>query len=126
MALVVVADDDEAARLAVREALARDGHDVIEAVNGRQCLSYCLERRPDLAIVDIIMPDKEGIETIIDLRKAGLDGLSIIAISGGGRSRSIDFLTLAQEYGADRVLSKPFSRADLVAAVREVLDGGRP
>ncbi|MCH8154484.1 MAG: response regulator [Proteobacteria bacterium] len=78
------------------------------------------ENRPDLIITDIIMPEKEGVETIIALRRADPD-LPIIAISGGGRLDATDFLTMAGKLGARRTLSKPFRRDQLLEAVGECL-----
>ena len=62
------------------------------------------------------MPKKEGVETIIELKR-DYPSVRIVAISGGGRTRNLDFLKLARGYGADKVLAKPFSEEELLSAV---------
>jgi len=64
-------------------------------------------------ITDIIMPEQEGIDTIIQIRRER-PGIKIVAISGGGRIRNIDFLEMAQSLGADEVIAKPFEADELL------------
>ena len=66
------------------------------------------------------MPDKEGVETIIELKR-DFPTLPIIAISGGGRTRNLDFLKLAEQYGAQKALAKPFSEEELLESVQTCL-----
>ncbi|MCZ6604453.1 MAG: response regulator, partial [Alphaproteobacteria bacterium] len=73
----------------------------------------------DVVVTDIIMPDKDGLETITELRKSHPE-IKIIAISGGGRRVNRDYLPTAQAFGADRVLYKPFRPQEVVQAVNEV------
>ena len=77
----------------------------------------------DLLITDIIMPKKEGLQVLMELRKVQ-PPVKIIAISGGGRKSSADYLQIAKLMGAGRVLAKPFSNEELVAAIEELLGGG--
>jgi DNA-binding response OmpR family regulator len=117
MALVLVIEDDALMRATIRRMLA--SHTVIEASNGREGLAAFKLRAPDIVITDILMPEKEGIETIIELRAAS--SLSkIIAISGGGSSGTLDFLTSAKKLGADLVMHKPLRAAELLAAVESL------
>ncbi len=74
----------------------------------------------DLVITDIIMPEKEGIEMIMDLKKEFSD-VRIIAISGGGRSAPEDYLNMAKMLGAKFTFSKPFERKELLDAVKEIV-----
>lgn len=120
MAHILVIDDEELARFTLREILEGAGHDVAEAKNGNEGIAFQKSQPFDLVITDIIMPEKEGVETIIELKR-DFPGLPIIGISGGGRTRNLDFLKLAQEYGADQILPKPFSESQLLDAVKEVL-----
>ncbi|MCH8237326.1 MAG: response regulator [Proteobacteria bacterium] len=76
----------------------------------------------DLVITDIIMPEKEGVETIVELKQLH-PSLKIIAISGGGRTRNMDFLKLAKQFGADSILAKPFSEDELMEHVNACLSG---
>jgi len=120
MPRLLIIDDERLARLTLRKILERAGHEVMEASTGNEGLAMFRAKPCDLVITDIIMPDKEGIETIIELKR-DFPGVRVIAISGGGRTRNLDFLKLASRYGAEQVLAKPFSQEDLVGAVNEVL-----
>jgi CheY-like chemotaxis protein len=123
MARILVIDDEELARFTVREILESGGHEVIEARDGVEGLAMQRAQRCDLVVTDVIMPRKEGVEMIIEMKQEQ-PALKIIAISGGGRTRNLDFLKLAKEFGADKVLAKPFSAEDLIGAVRECLLAG--
>ena len=120
LARVLVIDDEELARFTVREILESFGHHVIEASDGVKGIKAYQENHVDLIITDIIMPEKEGVEMIIELKRDE-PNLNIIAISGGGRTRNLDFLELAGEYGADKVLAKPFSADQLMECVNSLL-----
>jgi DNA-binding response OmpR family regulator len=100
------------------------GHTVLEASNGAAGLKRFREDDPDLVITDIIMPEREGVETIMALRKES-PGTPIIACSGGGGG-GVDYLEIALKLGAQRVFPKPFSLNAIVAAVDELLGGTRP
>ena len=117
---ILVIDDEQLIRLQIRNALELEGFSVHEAANGNEGLSRIATARPDVVITDILMPDKEGIETILELRRTH-PKIKIIAISGGGRTGNKDFLRTAKHLGADRTLAKPFGLAELLRLVREVL-----
>lgn len=121
---VLLADDDEALRRVVRKILERGGLEVVEASDGEEALRVLGEEAVDLLITDLIMPNREGLETIQACRQKH-PGLPIVAISGGGRIRPDDYLALAARLGADRVLAKPFSGDDLLAAARAAMDQHR-
>ncbi len=113
-------DDDRSIRDLIREALERAGHRVIEAANGAAGLR-AFEAEPfDLVITDVLMPEREGIETIraIRLRHAPV---RILVISGGGPHRQLDYLHVAEIFGADRSLAKPFRPSELLRAVDALL-----
>ncbi len=116
MAKILVIDDEELARFTVRKYLMSAGHSVIEAKDGLEGLALQDKDPCDLVITDIIMPEKEGLETILELRQAD-SGLPIIAISGGGREGYSDYLEAARPFGANCSLAKPFSQDDLLSAV---------
>ncbi len=120
MARILIIDDEDELRSMLRRMLEQVGHEVTEAVNGTEGIQSYEQDRPDLIITDIIMPEKEGVETIIALRRADPD-LPIIAISGGGRLEATDFLTMAKKLGARHTLSKPFRRDQLLEAVGECI-----
>ncbi len=118
--VILVIDDEQLIRLQVRTALELEGFIVHEAANGNEGLTRIALSVPDVVITDILMPDKEGIETILELRRR-YPSIRIIAISGGGRTGNKDFLRTAQHLGADRTLAKPFALAELLKLTREVL-----
>ena len=119
---ILVIDDDDLVRETLRRALETAGFQVVEAADGRQGTRLYRSDPVDLVITDLLMPVKEGIETIRELRQINADA-KIIAISGGGRAGAVDFLGMAKKLGADRVIAKSFRPADLIDAVRAVLDG---
>jgi len=120
MAEILVVDDEPLLRSTLRHALEIAGHSVKEAANGIEALAAVGRRPPAVVILDILMPEKEGIETILDIRRK-YDGIKIIAMSGGGRVGDTAFLTVAEKLGADRVIAKPFNRDQLLNAVDDVL-----
>jgi len=120
MARILVIDDEAPVRDILRQILEREGHEVVDAPEGAIGLKLFYENPTDLIITDILMPEKEGIEIILELRKTA-PGVKIIAISGGGRTGKLDVLPIAKSFGALRTLAKPFERQELLAVVREVL-----
>lgn len=120
MAHILVIDDEELARFTVREILEGAGHTVSDACDGNLGLALLKSENIDLVVTDIIMPNKEGVETIMETRR-DFPALPIIAISGGGRTRNRDFLKLAEQYGANHTLTKPFSENELLDLVRACL-----
>jgi DNA-binding response OmpR family regulator len=119
MAQILLIDDDDQFRDMLRITLQRMGHDVVEAADGRIALRLGAQQNFDVAMVDMIMPDKEGMETITEMRKSKPD-MRIIAMSGGGRMNSRDILLLAAGIGANKTLAKPFSNEELADALRAV------
>ncbi|HLJ20796.1 MAG TPA: response regulator [Stellaceae bacterium] len=121
MANILVIDDDEAMRRFVALALGRQGHAVAEAADGAEALKIMGERAIDLVITDLLMPETDGIETIMELRRL-YPATKIIAISGGGEYQSgKGFLRAAESLGADRTLMKPFQFQQLLPAVQALL-----
>jgi CheY-like chemotaxis protein len=122
MARILVIDDDASVRMVVREMLNRAGHKVAEAADGQLGVARYHMLRPDLVLTDIIMPNQEGIETIMQLRR--LDPPArIIAMSGGGRTGNTDFLAMAKKLGAAGTIAKPFRAKELTDIVASVLEG---
>lgn len=121
MALILVIDDDEDMRMVTQEILESAGFEVVLASDGAQGLKLYRERPADLVITDILMPEKEGIETIFDLKQE-FPKVKIIAVSGDSSSlKTPDYLSAASKLGADVVLRKPFESSVLLAAIGKVL-----
>lgn len=119
MAHILVIEDDVAIRDLLRDVLEHHGHEVHVAADGREGLEAFHRYGADLVITDILMPDQEGLQTISELRQDNPD-LKIVAVSGGGVIGSQTYLDRARDLGADRTIQKPFSVADVLAAVREL------
>jgi CheY-like chemotaxis protein len=120
MALILVIDDDDALRRVILRTLGAKKHRMIEAPNGVEGMKMLEEHKPDAVITDILMPQKEGIETIREIRERAPD-CKIIAISGGGSSHNLMFLDVARAFGADAALAKPFRPNELATIVEQVL-----
>ena len=122
MSRVLVIDDEELVRATIREMFEESGYEACEAADGEQGLRVVEESPMDLVIVDILMPKREGIETIIELQRRD-PGMKIIAISGGGLLTSEHCLKMAEMAGAHRILSKPLTRDKIIATADELLRG---
>ncbi|MCP5365879.1 MAG: response regulator [Hyphomicrobiales bacterium] len=118
-----MADDDPGVRSVFAETLLDEGFEVAEAENGKVAVSMCREFSPDVVILDVFMPEQDGIETLAALRRGGFTG-KVITCSGGGFSENYDFLKATGQLGADLVLQKPVTPDELVQGVRRCLAGG--
>ncbi len=123
MAKILLIDDDEPLRAVMRETLEHFGHVVLEARDGKEGLALFEHSQADLVITDIVMPEKEGLEVLMELRKRPVP-VKVIAISGGGSTGKVEYLHIAKLMGAAAVLAKPFSVTALMAVVDEQLAGG--
>jgi DNA-binding response OmpR family regulator len=123
MARILLIEDDDSVRYMLGQTLTHFGHTVIEARNGKEGLELFQSASADLVITDIVMPEKEGLEVLMALRKEQ-PPVKIIAMSGGGRGVAADYLRAAKLMGAAKVLTKPFSTDVLIAAINEVLSAG--
>ncbi len=119
MATILVIDDDPGMRRMLLRILGNE-HELVEAEDGSIGLARFAAHAPDLVITDIVMPNKEGIETIRELRRRA-PTIRILAISGGGQLREADYLDMAGKLGADITLGKPVRVAELRAAVERLL-----
>lgn len=120
MADIIVIDDDPNVVKLLRAMLVKAGHEVREANSGDEGIRLFNERKADLVITDIVMPGKDGMETIIEIRHKDHD-VKIIAISGGAGFTPDHYLDSAQLFGAHRILRKPFSLDELVEVVDDLL-----
>ena len=124
MAHILIIDDNRVVRKLVRQFLADAGHVLYEAEDGKIAQRIFDKEPIDLVITDIFMPEKEGLEVIRDIRQ-GARPIPIIAISGSGRLGGPDVLKFARDLGANVTLTKPFTRDQLLEAVRTCLPAGR-
>ena len=117
MARILVVDDDDTIRMMLSKVLERDAHDVVTAENGLVALRQQKANPSDVIILDIIMPEKEGLETIMELRRDD-PGVKIIAISGGGQLGPSRYLAMAKAMGAIFAFEKPVPLESLREAIR--------
>jgi DNA-binding response OmpR family regulator len=121
MARILVIDDSRTIRAMARQTLEREGYQVLLAENGRIGIDIHRHEPCDLVITDLIMPEKEGLETIRELRRSD-PGIKIIAMSGGTANLDKrELLQAAVVFGASRGIAKPFHPRDLVDGVRELV-----
>jgi DNA-binding response OmpR family regulator len=117
---ILIIDDEAQVRVLLKSLLERAGYLVDVAGDGKEGMRLFRQKRHRLVITDLIMPEKEGIETISELR-AEPDVPRIIAVSGGGRAPSEGYLLLAKRLGADATLRKPIPLNVLLGTVRELI-----
>lgn len=122
MARILVIDDDDELRTVLRVALEVAGHQVREAADGAQGIKTFQQWPAELILCDVVMPEKEGLETIRELRRRWAD-VKIVAMSGGAFGGTMDFLPLAKKFGAARILKKPFDMRTLWDVLEEALQG---
>jgi DNA-binding NtrC family response regulator len=121
MVRILVIDDEEPVRIVFKDILERAGYEVAVAADGEEGITVQSENPSDIIITDIVMPGKEGLKTIMEMRRK-FPGVQIIAISGGGQIPAEEYLDLAARFGAACTLMKPISAQELIAAVKNILD----
>ncbi len=124
MARILVADDQVGIRRAIQRALERDGHDIIQAVDGLEAARAIREAGADLALIDINMPKMGGIE-LLTAFKAVAPAMPVVVMSGGDRELGMGLLEDTTSMGATGILVKPFTLAELREAVSRALGAGR-
>ncbi len=121
MASILILDDEEAMREALRMVLEEDGHEVSEASDGISGIALYREQPTDIVVTDLIMPQKDGIETIRDLRRE-FPRLKIIALSGRGGTAINANLERAKRVGADVTILKPCEPEEIREAIRDLME----
>ena len=120
MSRILIIEDDTKFRTMLKTMLEREKHQVLEAGDGNDGMRQFKGNAPDLTITDIVMPEKEGLETIREIKQHAPDA-KIIAISGGGQLKAQNYLMLAKKLGAACTLAKPFKRETLLAEMDRLL-----
>ncbi len=121
MAQILIIDDDDIIRRMLRLMLTKAGYTVLDAANGKEGLELFRNNDVDLVLTDLIMPEKEGIEMIVELRSDFPD-VKIIAMSGGAQMGPEGYLQMADALGAQQTLKKPIARQDLLNAIEQLLE----
>ena len=120
MKRILLVEDDDAIRRSLEIVLAKSGFVVVEAANGREAQAAYQPGQIDAVVLDLIMPDVGGLETLRALRRISRD-VRILAISGGGKTSSTDYLDMALKSGAQEALAKPFTSETFIEALNRLL-----
>ena len=120
MGNVLLIEDDKDYRELLKIALEKADYSVTEASDGLKGCRMFQKGFHQLVITDIFMPEKEGIETILEIKELAPEA-KIIAISGGGQTGAIDMLTFAEDLGADAIMTKPIDLKNLISKVAELI-----
>jgi len=124
MVKILLVEDNSAVREATRLVLEGAGYEVLEAISGLRVEDTIDSHKPELVLTDMLMPDRDGVETVLALRRR-YPRLRIIAMSGGGPRGDLD-LGVARKLGASATLGKPYDPEQLIALIAEVLAGPEP
>jgi CheY-like chemotaxis protein len=120
MARILIIDDDKMVLNMLRQVLEGAQHTVVEASNGEVAMRLWREHPADLIITDILMPEKDGLEVIRELRR-DCPTVKVIALSGGSRKVHFDALDVAKRFGAMSTLEKPFELKEFLTTVETAL-----
>ena len=115
---VLIVDDSKFMRMLLGDLLSRNGFEILEAESGEEAVKVYLAERPDLVTLDILMPGRDGIETVQDLRAQDPDARVVMVTALGME----DYIQRALEAGADGFILKPFSPERVLETLREVMD----
>lgn len=121
MQKILIIDDEPPILLMLKKMLERVGYEIEIATSGVEGIKLFKESGADLVITDILMPEKEGLETIREMRRIKSD-LKIIAMSGGGKVSAANYLQIARIFGAAKSIAKPFTQKEMVSAVQSLLE----
>lgn len=120
MARILIADDDSEIRVTLQRLLQMVGHEVELAKDGLEATRILGASEFDLMVTDIVMPNQEGLECILEARQKHPD-LHLIAMSGGGKNRTENYLRMAKTFGAEAIFMKPFSPREMLDKVNELV-----
>lgn len=120
MSTILIVDDDPRMRKLLRRILEKEQWDVIEAGNGNEAVAQYRESAPDVVVIDIIMPEKDGLAAIAEIRDID-QAAKVVAMSGGLVLTPCAYLDEARACGADRILPKPIERDQFIPVLRELL-----
>lgn len=120
MPQILIIDDDDLFRTLLVDMLSFEGYQTLEAKDGNIGVELFKQKKPDLVITDILMPEKEGMQTIREIRKESAEA-NIIALSGATtRQDGVSYLQLAQDLGAKRAFAKPFKTEEFLGAIADL------
>lgn len=116
---ILIVDDNQEYLEVLCEYLTDQGCDVVSCYNGKDAQDKFSEFLPDIVVTDIVMPEVDGIELLLSLRKINPD-ISVIAMSGGNRGYAGSYLQMAEKLGANVILNKPFELSTLLEEIKKI------
>jgi two-component system response regulator (stage 0 sporulation protein F) len=122
MSRILIIDDELPIRRLLRTILEGAGHTVLDAPDGREGMALWHREPIDVVVTDIFMPESDGLQVLIEMKKVATKP-KIIAMSGGGQKGLLDWRASALALGADRVLVKPFDQRTFLLTIQEMLGG---
>ncbi len=125
MARILLIEGEPHVRKLMKEILEEEGHEIIECDNGTDGIREYKRAAIDLVVLDVLLPDKDGLDTLRELKQHH-DDVKVMAISGGFVQGAIDMLPLAKRLGARHTLDKPFDLKMFLSAVKQLLDDSQP
>ena len=120
MQRILIADDDEVLNEILCRMLERTGYETLGALNGMEAVKICQREPVDLLVIDIFMPEQEGIATILEMRR-DFPHKKIITMSGGGNTGMKDYLNMAELLGSGGIIAKPFTNSELLQLIEKLL-----
>jgi DNA-binding NtrC family response regulator len=122
---VLIADDDKLILSSFRYALAQRGYKILLAEDGAAAITFLEQVPVDIVFLDILMPGKDGLETLLEMKRR-FPAVPVHVMSGGGTRSKQDFLTLAQKFGATSTIRKPVTASDLIRIIEGVPEDAAP
>ena len=113
---VLIADDDRLILAELQYALSQRGYNVLIAENGTTAIGHLEQVRIDIVFLDVLMPEKDGLETLLEIKRR-FPSVPVYVMSGGGTRSKQDFLTIAQKFGATGTIQKPATAANFIKIV---------
>jgi two-component system cell cycle response regulator CpdR len=121
---ILVVDDEEPIRDLLAQVLQKAGHQVLTVANGREATQAIVDGQFDVVITDLLMPERDGLELITEMRRR-FPKIRVIAMTGGGHIPREHYLFVAKNLGAHSLLEKPFEQAQLLAAIEAAVASAR-
>ena len=118
---ILVIDDEEIVRKKIKKVLVDKNYNVEEATDGQNAIDILQNKSFDLIILDVVMPNKGGLDTLFELSSIVHDKIKIIMISGKAPSKSELFMSLLSNFGSEKFLQKPFRKKELLDTVEQLL-----
>ena len=116
---ILIVEDNEPFLELLDNFLKSEGYEVESSIDGNDAKNKFVKFNPDIVVTDVVMPDADGIELLVELRKLNAD-IRMIVMSGGNKGHADTYLHMADKLGADAILNKPFELANLLLEIKKI------